>query len=735
MSETDIPGLSESSRILRYAGIKNYDKLEEAWLDAIDDASVETAEFIGALEILVKRSDNELAETLFWMLLESRIENDQKEEALALVVAASPYLPDSDMLRGEISKLYEEVRIDFPRIENLIKLTVTNKDIPLMRGVDSLERYLHLPPGAFVLNKETLKPGRVLGGDEENRGLEVEFEAGCEVFDTSALEQLEPLPDDDFRARTVFDSESLKEISGETPEELLAMALKAFGGRMDYTTLKVKLRTVVPPASWARWWIKAKKPLKRSTRIEMTPGSQPTLILRKAETTYSNRVRDQFTSARSHEQGLAIVLEYMDEGRQGHHEIDIELIRYFAEVLGTFAENPGGDTGEEALCATAVISEMASNCPEAQIQTISIKHYLKPESLRGETLLAIRNDRIALAVLDAVQRELGEEWLIIFAEFMPGSSAKACERICTDLVKAEKNELVNKAAGEIMRRPVKFSLALTWLWKSFASPRFKAALANIEGALLAARLLSAANSLGRTPDITEAQQDQLAQIRNAVAAKNFSTMGKVLEDISSADARQIKDAAMRNVGLSETSRIHLVDMIMEAHPGLFADNLPPWEEDLIYTTRAGLEKFEKEYQELINVKISENAKAIGEAASHGDLSENSEWTAALEVRDRLTEKAGRMREDMNKIKIIPPDMVVSATIAIGTRAHVKNLDSDQLQVFTFLGPWESDPEAGVFSYRAPLSQSFMGKGVGETVTWGNSDNEHRYEILKVEPGI
>ena len=52
--------------------------------------------------------------------------------------------------------------------------------------------------------------------------------------------------------------------------------------------------------------------------------------------------------------------------------------------------------------------------------------------------------------------------------------------------------------------------------------------------------------------------------------------------------------------------------------------------DVIYTTSDGLFRRQKEYEDLVNVKIPENAAEIGKAASYGDLSENAEWSAAIE---------------------------------------------------------------------------------------------------------
>jgi len=729
MTDTELP---KAGRVLRLASTKQYDKLEEAWMEALRADAAEPSEYVGVLEILAKRGHSEMAETLLWMLLETLAERSGDAAALDMVGQVAPYLPASEMLREQIAELYRRAHADFPRIENLVALTVSNAELPLPRAVDALQRYLQLPPGAYVLDRDTLKAGRVLGGDPQNRGLAVEFEAGKKVFDAASLARLEPLSPDDFRARAVFENPSLKALAEEEPAELIAAALRAFGGRIDYAHLKVRLKAVVAPQEWARWWAKAKRQLKRSPLIEMTPGSQPTLILRKTEISFSDRVRGQFDSTGDCEKRAALVLEYLDEGAKGHHEPDPGLIAHFAGRLEKDVEESAARSDVCALAAAAALSEIAAKFPGAVRSVPSIEALLGAHDDLEGMLLSVTDDRIALCILDAVERALPEAWPEVFAACMPGASPKACERIAAALIKSGRGEKVDEAAEAILRLPAKFASALTWLWKARSSPRFKDALSRIDPAVLGARLLSAADSLGRAPDVTEKQHSQLAGLRTAVAAKNFAAMRRLLASIESSRAAPIRDAAVRNAGLSDSARIHLVDMIMELHPDLFARELPPWEEDVIYTTAAGLRKFEKEYDELVHVKIADNSRAIGEAASHGDLSENAEWTAALETRDRLTEKAARMRAELAKARIIAPGMSDSETVTVGSRVKARDLGSGETITLTFLGPWDADPDAGVYSYRAPLSLAFMGKRAGDIVTWSTSETERRYEILEVE---
>ena len=69
------------------------------------------------------------------------------------------------------------------------------------------------------------------------------------------------------------------------------------------------------------------------------------------------------------------------------------------------------------------------------------------------------------------------------------------------------------------------------------------------------------------------------------------------------------------------------------------DETPFWESNNIFCSNDGLARRQEEYRVLLEEKIPENSEAIGKAASYGDLSENSEWEAAIEDQRNLTTKA------------------------------------------------------------------------------------------------
>ena len=143
-----------------------------------------------------------------------------------------------------------------------------------------------------------------------------------------------------------------------------------------------------------------------------------------------------------------------------------------------------------------------------------------------------------------------------------------------------------------------------------------------------------------------------------------------------------------------------------------------WEGSTIWTTRAGLRKRSAELKELREVKIPENQDAIGRAASFGDLSENSEWEAAIEEQRNLTARAMEMEEELRETDLIEEAAIIEDTVCPGTLVEYEDVTKGTKAKVLILGPWDDDQvlDTQVISYRAPLAKGLLGMSVGETAT-------------------
>ena len=166
------------------------------------------------------------------------------------------------------------------------------------------------------------------------------------------------------------------------------------------------------------------------------------------------------------------------------------------------------------------------------------------------------------------------------------------------------------------------------------------------------------------------------------------------------------------------------------------ERLDPWADpSIVWTSETALRRREGELKELVEIKMLENAKAIGAAASHGDLSENSEWKFAIEERDMLRARVAKMQDELSLARAIEPQGVATDHIGVGSRVTLKRVNGDAVIELAFLGPWESDLENRVYSYQSQMAQELMGAPVGEVVTIRIEGLEGEYTVQSVRSAI
>ena len=179
----------------------------------------------------------------------------------------------------------------------------------------------------------------------------------------------------------------------------------------------------------------------------------------------------------------------------------------------------------------------------------------------------------------------------------------------------------------------------------------------------------------------------------------------------------------------------MTDVALAYDRHFFAGQTGPfWDGDTIWTTKLGLERRSAELKELRDVKIPANQDAIGKAASYGDLSENSEWEAAIEEQRNLTSRAMEIENELRDADLLENVALPAGIAAPGTRVLYRESDGKEREV-AILGPWDGEDWGGlqVVSYRAPLAAGLLGAKVGRQVTLHLPTGDAEVEVVSIAP--
>lgn len=153
--------------------------------------------------------------------------------------------------------------------------------------------------------------------------------------------------------------------------------------------------------------------------------------------------------------------------------------------------------------------------------------------------------------------------------------------------------------------------------------------------------------------------------------------------------------------------------------------------DRIPITKEGYDALKSDLEYLKKVERPKNIKAIEEALSHGDLSENAEFEAA---KDRQAFVSARLNELEYKLscaeiidtKTLPKDRAVFASSVV-----LENIETGEHVEYQLVGPDESNIEKGRISVSSPLGKAIIGKKPGDEITLQVPGGKRSFEFLEI----
>lgn len=149
-------------------------------------------------------------------------------------------------------------------------------------------------------------------------------------------------------------------------------------------------------------------------------------------------------------------------------------------------------------------------------------------------------------------------------------------------------------------------------------------------------------------------------------------------------------------------------------------------------TLRGAELLRAEIKRLKSEDRPRVIKAIAEARSHGDLSENAEYHAAREqqgfIEGRIMEIEGRLGSaEIIDVSTLP----ATGRVVFGVTVQLEDQDSGAAVTYQIVGEDEADIRAGRISFSSPIARALIGKNAGDVVEVAAPGKTVSYEIVKV----
>jgi transcription elongation GreA/GreB family factor len=118
------------------------------------------------------------------------------------------------------------------------------------------------------------------------------------------------------------------------------------------------------------------------------------------------------------------------------------------------------------------------------------------------------------------------------------------------------------------------------------------------------------------------------------------------------------------------------------------------------------------------------------AKEHGDLSENFEYHAARQKHEYLSARIASLADELSRTRALDSSRIDTTEVRVGTRVLLRELGSGREVVATILGPWDSRPEDGIYSYESEFARHLLGKKTGESARLPDGEAA---EIASIDP--
>ena len=149
-------------------------------------------------------------------------------------------------------------------------------------------------------------------------------------------------------------------------------------------------------------------------------------------------------------------------------------------------------------------------------------------------------------------------------------------------------------------------------------------------------------------------------------------------------------------------------------------------------TLRGAEKLRAELRRLKTEDRPTVIRAIADARSHGDLSENAEYAAAREQQGFIEGRIKEIESRLGNAQVIDPSTLPqSGKVVFGATVDLEAEEGGARVTYQIVGEDETDIRQGLISITSPIARALIGKSEGDVVQVAAPGGARTYEIVAV----
>lgn len=723
--------------INRSIHVKNFTQIEEIWKKLLAFDEVGCDFFLGLEKKIYKAFSVDKVVDLLMLVYENYKKQENWDICIKLLKIILDYDSHNEYGREEIVFVYRKKYANHSHLDEYIKRSnLDGKWRTIGEAISSFEKHISIDVGNFVYHRDW-GIGLIKSVDRDDFIIDFEKSRNHKMSLKLAISSLRVLPKNHIWVLKLKNIEKLKAKVVEDPLWAMKILIKSYNNNIKLKEIKAELvPDIITQGKWNNWWSKTKELMRNDPIFGTLDENSDVYMLRDRPISVEERTANAFKASKDFMQRFNIAYQYYQHDSDPDPDLLEEMIAYFkthAKVIDV--------VNEQTIISFLLLELFQKKYSFLNVETPSFKEL-------------INNVEDPLDVYEAISlQELRNDFLRNIKECSDGSDENGWQEtyirlfflypstfIYEELDKAspEDHKYVKQLVHDLMVAYREYREAFFWLVPRVLSSKEKADEFGVNYETVLFSLLHLIELAGNSITIKK-ETTKNKKLQNQVRDYLFknSILENYIETASEDFADRLYKITVDLNYLGEEDKIKIKDKIAECYPEIAAKYKAAEEveskeskiknlADKLLTLRKSLEEKKKELAYIQEVEVPKNSKDIGEALEKGDLRENSEYKAAKEKESQLAARVVELTNGINEATIIERKDVNASTVSFGTRIEV--LENNESVKFTILGPWESDIENNILSYKSPLGMALLGKKVGDVVSF----NDKKYSIKSIE---
>jgi len=710
----------------RFINKKMFANVKDVWEKIIEFAPEDIEFFFSIERKIVKVLSGERAAQLLSYLVPHFRDAEEWDTAIEILKRVLTYESKNSEARKEIVECFRQKYQGHSQLEEYLRISNLNQSWRNVHdAIADFEKHISFDVGNHVYHS-SWKIGKIV--DITNDGIVIDFASkpGHRMSLKMAVSALKILSSEHIWVLIhTTPKEQLRQRVKEDPVWALRTVIKSFDNQADMKMIKEQLvPKVLSAGEWPKWSTEARRILKTDPAFGNVPEKLDRYTVRDKPISLEEKIFNRFKAEKNFFDRVQTVREFLE-----HEEPDSD---FFAEIFAYF-------TGFAKAYSTVTEQTVSSFLLVQEI--VNVYPYLNPGLEYSFADLVAQVDDVESLFNRIADNDLKKSFLVqlkahdrqwpsIYARLFLSYNSKF---IIDELVREKETEALKGLLDQIVTRSREYRDAFVWVARNLLDePWFQDMELRLEKILI---------GMIHLLDIT------FREINDKRDVSRNRKINKQIQDFLFREQRLL--GYILATGEESIRRLYtLIDEVKELDPSIkiglkqqIKDRFPTYqfkgdqEKETVslglLVTRKSYEDKQRELRNILETEIPHNSQEIGQAMSKGDLRENAEYKAALERQEMLKSAASRIQEELQRAQIFDSSQVVTDQISYGTRVSLENLETQAPEVYTILGPWESNPARNIISYRSPLGAELMNHKVGQELEFSVGEKRFRYRVAEI----